>query len=250
MRLTVLGAGTAVPAPQHSASGYLVRLDDGTPLLLDAGPGTVARLAAAGVSYRDLEYVFITHLHSDHTLDLVTLLQALNATPGWQREQALYVIGCRGFETFLDELMRIYLGIAPRSYDLVVSEMVEERREFPGWSVESALTGHTPDSIGYRIEANGRVLVYSGDAAESGNLRHLARDADVLVCECALPTGWMKKDHLTAEQAGRIAEGAGVKKLVLTHLYPPALEVDVAAQARAEFGGEVLQAVDGTELGV
>ncbi|HZQ08135.1 MAG TPA: MBL fold metallo-hydrolase [Anaerolineae bacterium] len=247
MQLTVLGAGTCLPVAEHSASGYLIRVND-TPLLFDAGPGTLARLNAADVSYRDLEYVFITHLHSDHTLDLVTLLQALAATPGWTREKTLHITGCRGLDDFLRALMQTYNGIAPRGYELIVSEIVEERREFPSWTIESALTGHTQNSIAYRVETNGRTLVYSGDASVNGNLVRLACDADVFVCECSLPEGWVKKDHLTARQVGRIAYAARVKKLVLTHLYPPALEADVVAQVRTEFAGVIIQARDGLLL--
>lgn len=268
MRLTILGAGTSLPVAQHSAAGYLVRVGElaspgrpsngvrraarggEIPLLLDAGPGTLARLAAAGVSYRDLQYVFITHLHSDHTLDLVTLLQSLVATPGWKREQPLFITGCVGLDTFLQQLVQVYNGVAPRGYELIVSEMREERREFPAWTIETALTGHTENSIGFRIEAEGRVLVYSGDAVESDKLVELARDADVFVCECALPSGSPPTNHLRADQVGRIAQKANVKRLMLTHLYPPALESDVVAQARAEFRGTVIQAVDGMELRV
>jgi ribonuclease BN (tRNA processing enzyme) len=247
MHLTILGAGTCLPVAQHSAAGYLVRVGE-TPLMLDAGPGTIARLAAAGVSYRDLEYVFITHLHSDHTLDLVTLLQALVATPGWKREKTLTITGCLGFTSFLESLMKLYEGIAPRGYDLVINEMQEERREFPGWRIETALTGHTENSIAYRIEAEGKVLVYSGDAIESNNLVRLARDADLFVCECSLPNDWATADHLTAGAVGRVAQRARVKQLVVTHLYPPALAADVVAQARAEFDGGVIQARDGLEF--
>lgn len=247
MQLTILGAGTCVPAAQHSASGYLVRIG-ATALLMDAGPGTIARLAAAGVSYRDLEDVFITHLHSDHTLDLVTLLQALVATPGWKREKTLNITGCVGFSSFLEQLIQVYDGIAPRGYELVVSEMGQKRREFPFGMIETALTGHTENSIAYRIEAQGKVLVYSGDAIETDDLTHLARDADVFVCECALPNGWSPGNHLVAGAVGRIAQKARVKRLVLTHLYPPALEADVVAQAQAEFGGMVVLARDGLEL--
>lgn len=249
MRLTILGAGTSLPVAQHSAAGYLVRVDD-IPLLLDSGPGTLGRLAAAGVSYRDLQYVFITHLHSDHTLDLVTLLQSLVATPGWKREEPLQITGCMGLDSFLQQLMQVYNGVAPRGYELIVSEMKEERREFPAWTVETVLTGHTENSIGFRIEAEGRVLVYSGDAVESDRLVRLAREADVFVCECALPSGSPPTNHLRADQVGRIARKANVQRLVLTHLYPPALQTDVVAQARAEFGGTVIKAIDGMELTV
>jgi len=90
--------------------------------------------------------------------------------------------------------------------------------------------------------------VYTGDATESAELVRLARDADVFVCECAFPSGYPTTDHLTADAVGRIARAANVKRVVLTHLYPPALDVDIAAQVLAEYAGEIIVAVDGTRV--
>ncbi|MCI0475547.1 MAG: MBL fold metallo-hydrolase, partial [Anaerolineales bacterium] len=103
LHLTILGAGTGVPMPRRSPAGVLVQIG-ATPLLFDLGPGTLPRLDAAGVSYRDLEYVFLTHLHPDHTLDLAMLLQALNSTPGYTRERALHLIGCPGTQSLYENL--------------------------------------------------------------------------------------------------------------------------------------------------
>lgn len=249
MHLTVLGSGTCLPIANHSAAGYLVRVRE-TPLLVDAGPGTVARLAAAGVSYRDLEYVLVTHLHADHTLDLATLLEALVATPGWTREQTLNLIGCRGLADFMQRLLQTFEGIAPRGYRLNIAELREERKDFQSWTVETALTRHTENSVAFRIEADGRALVISGDAVETPGLVRLARNADVFVCECSLPNGWPPTNHLMAGAVGRMAREANVKRLVLTHLYPPALDADVVAQVRQEFDGDIHVAVDGMEMDI
>ncbi len=249
MQLTVLGAGTALPVPGRSPAGYLLGVA-GEPLLFDLGPGTLARLAAAGVSYRELERVFVSHLHSDHVLDLVTLLQASNATPGWTREKPLELIGCRGLKDFVARAMEIFDGTAPEGFPVRVTELGAERREVGGWTLETALTAHTPGSLAFRVEAEGRVVVYSGDAIESPALVRLARDATVFVCECSFPRGWPTPDHVTADGAGRMARAAGVRRLVLSHLYPPAQDVDVKAQARAEYEGEVVVAVDGTTVTV
>ena len=142
MELTILGAGTAVPSPGRSPAGYLLRLG-GIPLLFDLGPGTLARLAAAGVSHRQLRRVFISHLHSDHVLDLVTLLQASNATPGWKREDPLELYGCHGLATLVSQVMTAFDGTTPEGFSLRVTELDEERRDFGGWTVETALTAHT-----------------------------------------------------------------------------------------------------------
>jgi len=245
MKLTVLGAGTALPVPGRSPAGYLLEVGDEA-LLFDLGPGTLARLAAAGVSYRRIRRVFVSHLHSDHVLDLVTLLQASNATPGWTREEPLELVGCHGLGTFVESITRLFDGTAPENFPIRITEMGNERRQFEGWTLETALTQHTPESIGFRVEADGATVVYSGDAVECPALRNLARDATVFVCECSFPRGWHTCDHVTADGAGRMAQTANARRLVLSHLYPPAQEADVAGQARAEYEGEVVVAVDGT----
>ncbi len=245
MEVIVLGAGTAVPSPGRSAAGVLVRIGEG-PLVFDLGPGTLARMAEAGTSYRDLEYVFLTHLHSDHTLDLVTLLQANNATPGWTRAKPLCLTGCRGTRRLYNNLLAAYPDVAPKSYALEIRECDAERIQADGWTIETALTGHTGNSLAYRVEAGGAVVVYTGDCVESDDLKGLAREADLLICECAFPRGWATVDHMTADAVGRVAQTAQVKQVILTHLYPPAQSVDLAAQVQETYKGQVIVAVDGT----
>lgn len=245
MHLTVLGAGTAIPVPGRSPSGYLLELD-GERLLFDLGPGTIARLAKAGGSYQDLTRVFVSHLHSDHVLDLITLLQASNATPGWTRKKPLELIGCHGLQAFVNQIMRIFDGTAPEGFALSVTELGAERREFDGWTLQTALTGHTSNSIAFRVETKENSFVYSGDAVECSAVTDLAREAGVFVCECSFPSGWQTCDHVTADGAGRMAQTAGAQRLVLSHLYPPALAVDVATQARETYDGDVVVAIDGT----
>lgn len=244
MQLTVLGAGTAVPMPGRSPAGYLLQMEEER-LLFDLGPGTLARLAAVNVSYRELTRVFVSHLHSDHVLDLVTLLQASSSTPGWVRNQPLELIGCRGLRDFVAKIVDLF-GVAPEGFPVTVTELGVERRDFGGWTLETALTGHTPDSIAFRIEAQGQSMVYSGDAIESPALVHLARDAGTFVCECSFPKGWKTCDHVTADGAGRMAQAARARRLVLSHLYPPAIGSDVVAEAGETYEGEIILAVDGT----
>jgi len=244
MKLTVLGAGTCLPVRDHSPSGHLVELGD-MPILMDAGPGTIARLAARGVRYQDLQYVLVTHLHPDHTLDLLTLLQASNATPGWTRSRPLTLVGCQGLEVFLEQLFRTFDGVAPETFRLEVREMGAEQVAFPGWTLDAEFTGHTDASLAFRLAAEEKALVYSGDAAEIEGLARLSQGADLLLCECSLPEGWTTGDHLTPEQVGTLAREAEVGRVVLTHLYPPALDADVVAQVRRNYSGPVAVACDG-----
>ena len=206
MQLTILGAGTGVPLPQRSPAGVLVQID-ATPLLFDLGPGTIPRLNAATVSYRDLEYTFLTHLHPDHTLDLVMLLQALNWTPGFTRERPLHLIGCPGTQALYDGLLRVYPSVTPRSFELDIREISAGRIAFDAWTIETAPSGHTATSIAYRVEADGKTIVYTGDAKENPALAQIARGADAFVCEGAFPRGYPTDDHMTADAVERVARG-------------------------------------------
>jgi ribonuclease BN (tRNA processing enzyme) len=249
MQLTILGAGTGVPLPQRSPAGVLVQIG-AAPLLLDLGPGTIPRLNAVGVSYRDLEHVFLTHLHPDHTLDLVMLLQALNWTPGFTRERPLHLIGCPGTQSLYEGLLHVYPSVKPRSFEFTLREVNAARLAFDAWTLETAPSGHTETSIAYRVQAEGRAIVYTGDAKENLALVQIAHGADAFVCECAFPRGYPTDDHMTADAVGRVARAAQVKRVILNHLYPPALQVDIVAQVRAEYDGEIIVAVDGTSLSV
>lgn len=244
MKITVLGAGTCLPYPNFSPAGYLVYINQ-MPLLLDAGPGTISRMAAQGVNYQDLEFVLISHLHPDHVLDLLMLLQVYNATPGWTRSEKLTVIGCNGIVNFLEEQFRLLDGVKPETYHLQIFEMNAELLHFEGWSVESALSLHTPASLAFRISSKDKSLVYSGDASNPDNLIELARGADLLLCECSFPLGWETQDHLSPDQVGMLAKKASAKRVVLTHRYPQAIQENVISQVKTYYDGEVIGAIDG-----
>ncbi|KKC38134.1 hypothetical protein WH87_11070 [Devosia epidermidihirudinis] len=249
MQVTVLGAGTVLPAANRSSSGYLLRIGQDE-ILFDIGPGTLSRLLAAGVSYRDLNRIVITHLHVDHILDLVTLLQAYNATPGWERTAPLQLIGCQGLAAFVDQLCAVFGGIGPKTYALDIVELVPGQTQFPGFTLEAALTGHTDNSLAYRITAEDAVLVYSGDAIETPELADLARKADLFICECSFPEGTPTDNHLTPHGAARLAKAADISHLLLTHLYPATDDAIVAAEAATVFAGTISVARDGVVVEV
>jgi ribonuclease BN (tRNA processing enzyme) len=119
---------------------------------------------------------------------------------------------------------------------------------YEGLTIRSAPTNHIEGSLAYRLEADGKTLVYSGDTDVSESLVELAKDTDLLILECANP--FKLQGHLTPKEAGQMAARAGAKRLLLTHFYPPCDEVDVVALARQEFPGEVIRAEDGLVLSI
>ena len=73
MKLTILGSGTCIPYSRRGPSGYCLRLRESS-LMLDCGSGSSSKLAAAGINYLDIDHIFFSHLHPDHTGDLVPFL--------------------------------------------------------------------------------------------------------------------------------------------------------------------------------
>jgi len=212
------------------------------------GPGTVHRIAAQGFDPFLLQYIFLTHLHSDHTLDLVTFLQLNDSSPARERIMPVYITGCRGTRDFYEGLMTVYPGIRPQSYALEIRETGEAQFDILNIHVSTILSGHTDVSLSYRFDTRDGSLVYTGDCTPSPALVHLCEGADVLICECSFPSGWVTSDHMNADHVGRLAEAAGVRRLIATHLYPPAVQADIAAQISRHYSGEIHVAVDGFRL--
>jgi ribonuclease BN (tRNA processing enzyme) len=250
MDVTILGSGTAIPSLRRGSPGLLVEVA-GQSLLFDGGAGTLPKLLRAGVTVLDLDRVFYTHLHPDHTGDLVPLLFALR-NPAWRRAKPLYITGPKGFGAYYEALVTLYGDwIAAKSYDLVLREVLGEVTEGDGFKVVPREVVHLRHSVCYRIEsADGRSVVYSGDTTYCDAIIDASRGADLLVLECSAPDERPMKNHLTPTQAGQIAALAGCRRLVLTHFYPICEEYDIVTPCRKVFDGELILAEDLMRLAV
>lgn len=246
--VTILGSGTCVPSLQRSSCAVLMRIGAHR-LLFDSGPGTMRRLLEADTTIFDLDYVFYSHFHPDHSAELVPLIFATKYPDGNRRQSPLTITAGRGFSSFFDGLKAVYgkwIALAPGLLDVVeLNNTSKDSRNFRDFAVESAPVEHNPESIAYRItSADGSAVVYSGDTDYSENLVALAKGADLLICESAQPDSLQVEGHLTPSMAGEIATRAGVRKLVLTHFYPSCEKVDVAQQCRKTYSGPLLLAED------
>ena len=246
MRLTVLGSGTAVPAPDRFPAGYLLE-HGASKVMVDCGPGTLRRLAQAGVSPTDLDAVLLTHYHTDHCADLAALLFALRS-PQLSARPPLAIYGAPGLRRLVAKLTEAWPWLEPRGYDLDLVEWLPGTAEVAGFEVTSIPIRHTAQSLGYRVRTPDGVVALSGDADTCEELVDLARDADVFVCDAAAPDDAKIEGHLTPGLAGDYAQRGGARRLVLTHFYPACDGVDLIAQARARFDGEVEMAADLMQL--
>ena len=132
--------------------------------------------------------------------------------------------------------------ISDYHFDLV--ELASDRYELPadspcaGLVVQTVPTGHTENSICFRLsDETGRVLFYSGDTDYNEALIPLAEGADVAIVECSMPEEMKLPGHLTPLLAGRLAQRASVRRLVLTHFYEEVLSVDIPTRVGEEYSG-------------
>ncbi len=260
IKFHILGAGGALPTLQHNPAAYLVEVD-GLALVLDPGPGALVRMARAGLlpgGVDDIAQVLLSHLHPDHSLDVIALLFALHS-PLPESRAPLEILGPPGLRALLRAFTGIYgRWLQPRQRELITTEIA------PGWSrnlpgggaVTAFAVNHPQDrlskhSLGFGFQdRQGHLAVYSGDTGPSDRLEEAARGADLLVVECSTPDDLTTPGHMCPRDVGRLCAAAGPRRVALTHQYPPAAALDLAALVGNEFDGPVVQAVDGTVLTV
>jgi ribonuclease BN (tRNA processing enzyme) len=260
IKFHILGAGGAVPTPSHTPAAYWVTVDR-DPILLDPGPGALVRLVKSGAAPRGVDHidrVLLTHLHPDHSADLVPLLFALHS-PVPVSTADIQLFGPAGLNRLLDRFREIYgRWLEPRLRKLVVREIEPGfALDLPGGGmVEAFAVNHPQDRLseyclGYRFsDRGGRRAVFSGDTGPSAGLEEAAAGCDLLVIECSTPDELATPGHLCPAQVGRICQAARPRQVVLTHQYPDAANMDLTAALGQHYQGQITQAVDGTVVTV
>jgi ribonuclease BN (tRNA processing enzyme) len=239
VELILVGSGTGIPSLRRGSPGLLVISDD-TTLLIDSGPGTLRKMLEVGITYRDPDLILYTHLHPDHTADLVPTLFACKYGE-LAREKDLFCVGGPGFKSFFEKLEKLFGSwIEPQSYHLTIKEISRDPHLFRNLKIISKPMAHIFGSIGYRIEFKDRKsMAISGDTDYCQNIVDLGYEVDLLVLECSFPDGKKVEGHLTPSLAGRIALESGCKRLLLIHLYPICDQFDILEQCKNVYHGEI-----------
>ena len=250
MEITVVGSGTVVPRLERRQSCVVVEAG-GEALVFDLGSGAVRGMLHAGLDPFAVDRIFFTHFHPDHTVDVVPLMFAFKYGADAQRERPLALYGPEPFEAFFGGITGVWGEWMLGDYPMEMVELPHECPspiDLPGGRVTWAPAEHRPESIAYRIEGEGGAFVYTGDTEYASSVAELARGAHTLLIECSFPDDSPVPGHLTPEGVARIASEAGVERVVLTHVYPPAEALDLVSEVGRGFSGEVLVAEDGTKL--
>lgn len=245
MRLTVLGSGSPEPYARRASAGHLLEIGDET-LLFDCGGGVVSRLIEAGHAPHNIDYLFFSHLHSDHMLDYARLIHA-----AWEIDgKAIRVFGPRPIKHIHERLFGVDGALAhdltarteyPPSQDVWRARGGQIPRPWPApeitevapgfdletenWRLTSCSVPHAQpflDCMAFRVDAPAGSFVYSGDAGLCDALRELAQDAHTLLHWCYRPDGkfaspLMEKMTPTPSEISGVAKEAGVQRLLLTH---------------------------------
>lgn len=248
IKLIVLGSGTCVPSLTRNAPGYYIEAEDYR-ILVDCGSGTLLQLERAGRNYKDLDAVFITHRHPDHFADLMPLIHALLATPKFKREKDLFIFGPEEFTNYYNTAITPVLGKPQDSFVRLYT--IDDRLEFGPFHIFTERTVHSANSIAYRFESGGRSVVFTGDTDYDQRIIEISISADLLVADCSFPDADKVKGHLSAKECGIVAKKAGVKKLLLSHIYPADMpDAERVNESREAFDGEVLLAEDLMEIDI
>lgn len=215
LKVTLLGTGTGVPQPGRSQAAVLVEND--RPLLLDCGAGTMIRLDQMGADLEALDTVLLSHLHLDHVSDLLALSNArfLSDLP------PLQVFGPQGTEAYFQAAKSLYPNLA--EMDAAIGELSPmDAISLNGFDIFAEEARHSITALAFRLETEDKVIVYSGDTEPCPRVAALAEGADLLVHECSFPEPFDVTNHSTPRKLGRMIKNQGVKRIVLTHLYPQA----------------------------
>ncbi|MBF9131973.1 MBL fold metallo-hydrolase [Plantactinospora sp. S1510] len=235
MRLTVLGGCGAWPEAGQACSGYLLEYD-GFRLLVDLGYATMPRLLER-VAADQVDAVFISHGHPDHCADLNPLLRARAMRDDPPTPLPVYALpGALDAVLALDRPETLAGAYAIREIN------VGDGLDIGPFRAQTRLLPHWVPNAGVRLAAGDRVLAYTGDSGPSPDVVELARDADLLLAE-ATHVDQVPEDSRrylsSARQVGRQAAEAGVRHLLLTHLWPGTDPAAARAAAGDGYDGEI-----------
>lgn len=265
-RIVLLGTGC--PAPSHIRFGpsTLVQINKKN-YLFDVGSGVTQRLNKLGLKSSDIDEVFITHMHSDHIVDLYQLYIS-----GWHqgRKKPFKIVGPAGLEHFFIKQLESYSDELElrKKYEMRPNEgglnfevvEIDEGYKFisENLTIQPFGVDHQPVNPAYGFKINvtendeEKIIVISGDTKKSENLIKEAKDSDILVHELFVNLEMdrnrmtletiknIEKYHTSTKDVGDIANQTKTKNLVLTHFVPPNFDEEkVLEEIKQYYDGNI-----------
>ncbi len=263
----VLGSGGPIAADARASAAYLVWVDGESRVLIDAGGGSFLRFAESGADFRNLEFVGLSHFPADHSADFPALLKSASFD---HRERELIVAGPDGSSLFpgLNRFLESLLDKETGAF-AYLGGYLDGRGRLPklaAFEIDSENVGpvtvlgnsdtrlqidtlHVPHgivpSLAFRVRAGNKVLIFAGDQnGDKPEFVEFARNADVLVMHMPVPEdiqGVGRRLHAPPSVIGTIANDAGAKMLIISHLMARSLRnLDANLELiRSKYGGSM-----------
>ncbi len=243
LRLHILAAGDAFGSGGRGQPAFLVEAGE-TNFLLDCGPPALPGLKRAGFDPRRLDLILLSHLHGDHTAGVPFIFLEYQFKS--LRQHPLTLMGPRGMRERISRLYSAMFSEVPESGWRFDVEFVElrpgEPESFRGLSILPLAVSHGREgkALGFRIEAGGRVISYSGDTEWTESLLELARGADLFLCECYRYEEKLT-GHLTYRELEENLKRLGCRRILLTHLHEDVLARKEKLALEIAREGEVIE---------
>jgi ribonuclease BN (tRNA processing enzyme) len=256
IKVTFLGVGAALPAAGQTNCAFLIEAE-GACVLFDCGPAVLQQLAAVGRTPGDVTHLFVSHRHGDHALGYPMFLlwwslegQKAGLAPPTVVAGATTWVSLRMLHK---HAYRDAPGVAPRVVEL--PDGASTHALAPGIQLRTWPMVHSTFApvLAARLEAGGKVVAFTADAARGDAIRELAQGADLLVHDARYAAtiepvpAIQGRFHCSARDAGEYAAAAGVGNLALVHLGAEyaGREAELVAEARRAYGGYVFAPAEG-----
>lgn len=231
MKLTVIGFWGGYPQLNAASSGYLLE-HDGFRLLVDCGSGVLSKLQNI-IQPEELDAVLLSHYHPDHIADLGVLQHARLIQGFLGKEFPTLPLYGHHFD------QHEFRKLTYKNITKGISYEPNEVLKVGPFQVTFLKTDHPVPCYAMKIEAGEKVVVYTADSSFKEEFIEFSRNADVLLCECNFYGHQNGKSagHMTSIEAGRLAQKAAVKQLILTHLPHYGTLSDLITEASSQFTG-------------
>jgi ribonuclease Z len=276
MQITLLGTGTPQPNLDRAGPSNHISIGDSS-ILVDCGSGAVHQMIKAGVEPKGIDHLFITHMHSDHTVDLAHVL-----ITGWiqNRDKPIRIVGPRQTRDFVDRVMhafefdirlrKLHERVGDEIMNIDVVELDDsDTYETDNWKVTAVEVdhGYVKPALGFTFDDGRSKMLISGDTTGCDAVLNAARGVDLLVHELMLDCEFWDlhgenlrelpelrqrviESHTCPHQLGPIARDSDVPRLALTHFTDKTDERWVREILVESYGGQIIMGTDLTTIKV